>query len=106
MFIDLLSESCEEGEEFLYSVTKMSQYLEDKFVQISLTFWLLFELFQLRQTHRIKNASFFTGHMWEVYARKLLYVYVSVAKKEYTYLQNKRMRRCGVPPPTNNFRKT
>ena len=25
----------------------------------------------------------------------------------YTYLQNKRMRRCGVPPPpTNNFRKT
>ena len=24
----------------------------------------------------------------------------------YTYLQNKRMRRCGVAPPTNNFRKT
>ena len=24
----------------------------------------------------------------------------------YTILQNKRMRRCGVPPPTNNFRKT
>ena len=30
MFIDLLSESCEEGEEFLYWVTKMGQYFEDK----------------------------------------------------------------------------
>ena len=38
MFIDLLLESCEEGEEFLYWVTKMSQYFEDKFVQISLIF--------------------------------------------------------------------
>ena len=26
--------------------------------------------------------------------------------KKYTLLQNKRMRRCGVAPPTNNFRKT
>ena len=42
MFIDLLSESCEEGEEFLYWVMKMSQYFEDKFVQISLNFWLSF----------------------------------------------------------------
>ena len=24
---------------------------------------------------------------------------------KYTYLRNKRMRRCGVAPPTNNFRK-
>ena len=36
MFTDLLSESCEEGEEFLYRVTKMSHYFEDKLVQISL----------------------------------------------------------------------
>ena len=40
--MDLLSESCEEGEEFLYWVTKMSQYFEDKFVQISMNFWLSF----------------------------------------------------------------
>ena len=38
MFIDLLSGSCEEGEEFLFWETKMSQYFEDKFVQISLNF--------------------------------------------------------------------
>ena len=42
MFIDLLSESCEEREEFLCWVTKMSQYFEDKFVQMSLNFWLSF----------------------------------------------------------------
>ena len=58
MFIDLLSESCEERGEFLCWVTKMSQYFEDKFVQISLNFWFFYEPFQLRQTHRIKNASF------------------------------------------------
>ena len=40
MFIDLLSESCEEGlgGGFLHWVTKMSQYFEDKFFQISLNF--------------------------------------------------------------------
>ena len=59
MFTDLLSESCEEVEEFIYWMTKKSQYFEDKFVQTSLNFWLsFFKLFQLRQTHRIKNASF------------------------------------------------
>ena len=59
MFIDLLSESCEEGEEFPYWVTKISLYFKDKFFQISLNFWLsLYKLFQLRQTHRIRNASF------------------------------------------------
>ena len=42
MFLDLLSESCEEGEEFLYSVAKMSQHFEDMFVQISPNFWLHF----------------------------------------------------------------
>ena len=39
MFVDLLSKSCEEGEQFLYWVTKMSQYFEDKFVQIGLSYW-------------------------------------------------------------------
>ena len=59
MFIDLLSESCEEGEEFLYWVTKMSQYFEDKLVQISLNFWLFLQaISQSRQRHRIRNASF------------------------------------------------
>ena len=42
MFTDLLSESCKEGEEFLYWVKKMRKYFEDKFVQISLNFWLSF----------------------------------------------------------------
>ena len=46
MFIDLLSESCEEGGKggggFLYWVPKMSQYFEDKFFQISVNFWLSF----------------------------------------------------------------
>ena len=32
---------------------------------------IFYELFQLRQTHWITNA-FFTGHIWEVYARKVL----------------------------------
>ena len=41
MFIDLLSESCEEGEAFLYWVTKMSQCFKDKFFQISLNFGYL-----------------------------------------------------------------
>ena len=48
MFTDLLSESCEEGEEFLYWVTKMSQYFEDKFVQISLDFWLLLQAISVK----------------------------------------------------------
>ena len=64
MLIALLSESSEEGEEFLCWVTKMSQYFEDKFVQISMNFWLSFTSYFsktnyfIRQTHRIRNASF------------------------------------------------
>ena len=45
MFIDLLSESCEEERnflEFLYWVTKISQHFADTFFQISLDFWLSF----------------------------------------------------------------
>ena len=48
MFIDLLSESCEEGEEFLYWVTNMSQYFEDKFVQISLNFDYLLQAISVK----------------------------------------------------------
>ena len=55
--MDLLSEFYEEGDEFLYWVTKMSQYFEDTFVQISLNFWLSFTSY-FRQTHRIRNVSF------------------------------------------------
>ena len=33
---------------------------------------IFYKLLQLRQTHRIRNAYFFTCHIWEVYARKLL----------------------------------
>ena len=39
MFVDLLSESCEEGEEFLFWGTKMSQYFENKLFQISMNFF-------------------------------------------------------------------
>ena len=52
MFIELLSESCEEGEEFLCWATKMSQYFENKFVQISLNFSVK------TNSYRIRNASF------------------------------------------------
>ena len=48
MFIDLLSESARGGRgggrgvEFLYRVTKMSQYFKDTFFRIILNFWLSF----------------------------------------------------------------
>ena len=42
MFIDLLSKPCDEREEFLYRLTKISQYFEGKFVQISLNVGYLF----------------------------------------------------------------
>ena len=58
MFVDLVSKSCEEGEEFLYWVTKMSQYFEDEFFQTCLNIRYLLRLFPVRQTHRIRNASF------------------------------------------------
>ena len=59
MFIDLLSESCEEGEKFSVGVTKMSQYFEDKFFQFRLNFWVIFyKLFQLRSTGSISSGSF------------------------------------------------
>ena len=59
MFIDLLSESCEEGDGFVYWATKMSQYFEDIVRPEQPEFLVIFyKLFQLRQTHRIRNAPF------------------------------------------------
>ena len=73
--MDLLSESCEEGEEFLYWVTKMSQYFEDKFVQISLSFWF-YKLFQLRQTHSIRNASFYWPYLGSVHQEIIVMIII------------------------------
>ena len=43
----------------------------------------------------------------EQYNLRFRLYHLLLRKSIYTYLQNKRMRRCGVPPPpTNNFRKT
>ena len=58
MSIDLLSVSCEEEEEFLYWVTKMCQYFEDKFFQISVNFWLSFtSYFSENKLIGLGNAS-------------------------------------------------
>ena len=76
MFIDLLSESCEEGEEFLYWVTKMSQYFEDKFFQIILNVWLSFTSYFSYNKLLGLGMPLFTGHIWEVYARKLIVIII------------------------------
>ena len=72
MFIDLLSESCEEG-----GISPLGN--EDEPILLGYVLpdqpeflVILCKLFQLRQIHWIRNASFFTGHTWEVYARKVL----------------------------------
>ena len=57
MFIELLSESCEEGEEFLYCLTEMSQYRISRPDQAEFLV-IFYKLFQLRQAHRIRNATF------------------------------------------------
>ena len=72
MFIDLLSESCEEGRISLLANEDepiFRGYVLPNQREFLVTFY---ELFELRQTHRIRKAFFFTGHIWEVYARKLL----------------------------------
>ena len=90
MFIDLLLKSCEEGQEFLCWVTKMSQYFEDKFVQISLNFLvILCKLFQLRQTHRIRNASFYCSYLGSVRQEIIVMIikdhtYTHTAHSRYT----------------------
>ena len=48
------------------------------------------------------GASLISSTGWKHYNP----VTQQVIELYYTYLQNKRMRRCGVAPPTNNFRKT
>ena len=71
MFIDLLSESCQESgnvpllgneDEPIFRGYVLSDQLE--------LLVIFYKLFQLRQTHWIRNASFFTGHIWEVYPGK------------------------------------
>ena len=58
MFIDLALAICEEGEEFLYWVTKMSQYFVDKFIHFCLNFWLSFtSYFSLDRHIGLGNAS-------------------------------------------------
>ena len=68
MFIDLLLESCEEGGISLLGnedepiCTCRGYVLPDQ-----LEFLVIFyKLFQFIQTHRIRNASFLSGHIWEV----------------------------------------
>ena len=56
----------------------------------------VYNLFELNFTHFSSQEHIVSN------IRHLALVIVSI----YTYLQNKRMRRCGVAPPTNNFRKT
>ena len=72
MFIALFLESCEGGEEFLCWVKNMTQYFEDKFVQISLNFCLSFPSYFSEDKLIGLRISLFTGHIWEVYARNLL----------------------------------
>ena len=62
MFIDLLSESCEEG----VRVTKMSQYFEGTFPDQPEFLVIFHKRFQLRQTHRIRNDSFYWPHLGNV----------------------------------------
>ena len=59
----LLSESSEEGDEFLYWVKKISQYVEDKLVQISLNFWLSFTSYFSKDKLIRLEMHLFTGHI-------------------------------------------
>ena len=75
MFIDLLSESCEEGGGG-WGISLLGNEDEPIFREHVLPdqpeFLVIFyKLFQLRQTHWIRNASF-TGHIWEVCVMKVL----------------------------------
>ena len=71
MFIDFLSESCEEEGISLLG-NKDEPIFRGYVLPDQPEFLVIFyKLFQSRQTHWIRNASF-TGHIWEVYARKVL----------------------------------
>ena len=72
MFIDLLS-----GLARKVGISLLSNEDEPIFREYvlpdQLEFLVIFyKLFQLRQTHRIRNASVLSGHIWEVCARKSL----------------------------------
>ena len=72
MFIDLLLESWEEGGNSLLGNEDepiFRGYVLPDQPDFLVTFY---KLFQLRQTHWIRNASFSAGHIKEVHARKLL----------------------------------
>ena len=78
MFTDLLLESCEEGGGGgggggLSLLGDENEPIFRGYVLPDQPEFLVifYKLFQLRQTHRIANASFFTGHIWEVYTKKL-----------------------------------
>ena len=60
MFIDLPLESCEEGEEFLCRVLNEDEpiFRWSVFPDQPEYLVIFHKLFQVRQTHRIRNASF------------------------------------------------
>ena len=72
MFIDLLSESCEEFFLGIFPLGNEDEPIFRGYVLLDQPEFLVifYKLFQLRQAHRSRNAFF--GHIWEVYARKLL----------------------------------
>ena len=80
MFIDLLSEACEEGEEFLYWVTKISQYFEDKFVQISLNFGYLLQAISVETLIGLGMPLFYWPYLGSV-RRKIIVTII----KHHTY---------------------
>ena len=47
-------------------------YFEDKFVQTSLNFWSSLQAISVKTNSEDKECLLFTGHIWEMYARKLL----------------------------------
>ena len=73
MFIDLLSESCEKGGGISPLGNEDEPIFQGYVLPDQPEFLVIFcKLFHLRQTHWIRNACFFTGHIWGVYARKVL----------------------------------
>ena len=80
MFIELLSKSCEKGEESLYWVTKMSHYFWDKF---SLNLWLSFTSYFSQDKPIGLAMPFFTGHIWEVSAKEIIVMIIK--HRTYTH---------------------
>ena len=72
MFIDLFSESCKKGKISLLGNEDEPIFRGYVLPDQPECLIIFYKPFHLRQTHRIRNASFLSGHIWEVYARKLL----------------------------------